>query len=228
VLTICCLLVKGPVPYSAEYVTRLERGARKWLERPFRFVCFTDGTVPLPPDIDTITIPPPSPAIPLNGRGYWSKLQVFNPAYGLAGRVLYLDLDTLVVGPLDDIVDFPAPLALAEDPFIESRADITTDRFGRTLVRRFNGSVMVWDAGTQNALWDKWSVIETFRLSTDQDWVGEQAPHARPLPLAWFPRLSQVQPPWPADARVVLCKKPKNHEAAAQWPWFERAWSGEE
>jgi hypothetical protein len=33
-----------------------------------------------------------------------------------------------------------------------------------------------------------------------------------------------VRPPWPKEAKVVLVKKPKNHEAVERWPWFEAMW----
>lgn len=223
-VTVCCLLVRGPVPYTAEYVVRLKRMVASWLNRPHQFVCVTDGSVSLPADIETVPIPLETQG---EGLGYWAKLQMFNRDHGFTGRMLYLDLDTLVVGALDALIDFPAPLALAMDPFVESRASIIRDRNGRAIVRKFNASAIVWDAGTQDFLWDRWTPAEMERLSTDQDWIAEQARAARAMPLEWFPRLSQVQPPWPEDARVVLCKKPKNHEAAKLWPWFERAWSGQ-
>jgi hypothetical protein len=45
------------------------------------------------------------------------------------------------------------------------------------------------------------------------------------MPLAWFPRVSQIEDgPVPADAKVVLCKKPKNVIAARRWPWVQEAW----
>lgn len=225
-LTVVCLLVAGPVAeYSVEHVVRLERMVRAHLARPFRFVCFTDGSRgALPALIETVEIPAVDDAVPLNGRGYWHKLQIFNPTRGLAGRVLYLDLDVLVVGDMAPIVDWPAPLALADDELRTERPPLERDRHNRQVKRRFNGSVIVWDAGTQDALFTGWAITATERLSTDQDWIGEQAPHAQAMPASWFPRISRVQPPWPADAKVVFVKKPKPMEAARRWPWFDAAW----
>ncbi len=225
-LTVVCVWVRGPVPYTADYVIRLERMVRRYLARTFRFVCLTDRPEELPAGIETILVDAPAEAIPANGRGFWTKVQLFNPAIALTGRVLFLDLDTIVVAPLDPIVDFPAALALTEDALVAERAHLDRDRYGRQLVRRFNSSVMVWDAGTHDELFTRWSIAETARLSTDQDWIGEQAADAQALPLAWFPRISQVRPPWPADAIVVLCKKPKNHDAIVRWPELEPLWGG--
>ncbi len=232
-LTVACVFVRGPYPYSAQYVIRLNRMVQRHLSRPFRFVCLTDRADELPADIDTIAVPSLDGMVPHNGVGYWAKLRLFDPALGLVGRCLFLDLDTLVVDALDPIVDFPAPLALTQDAFVVERAHLNTDRKGRRLVRRFNSSVMVWDGGTQSELWTRWSPAVAERLSTDQDWIGEFSEEARAMPLAWFPRLSHLVRdvdfestgrPMPVDAKVVLVKKPKNHIACEQWPWLNRAW----
>lgn len=222
-LTVACVLVAGPVAaFNADYVVRLERMVRRHLARPFRFVCLTDGSRgALPAPIETIPIQPAAGQV-----GYWAKVQLFNPALGLEGRVLFLDLDVLVVADLAPLVDFPAPLALADDVVVQMRPDVAVDRFGRRLVRKFNSSAIVWDAGTQDALFTRWRRSDAERLSTDQDWIAEQVPAAAAMPLAWFPRISAVRPPWPDEARVVLCKKPKNHEAVERWPAV-REWWGE-
>lgn len=225
-LTVCCLFVRGPYPYTAEYVVRLERMTRRYLARPFRFVCLTDRRRELPPAIEAIDVDGLGDSVPPNGTGYWRKLKVFDPTLDLGDRVLYLDLDTLVVAPLDPIVDFRAQLALTEDAFVLERAHLDSDRHGRKLVRRFNGSVIVWDGGTHSELFTSWSPADAQRLSTDQDWIGEQAIDALPMPIAWFPRISKVRPPWPDDAKVVLVKKPKNHVCRDQFPWFDEMWGG--
>ena len=229
-LTVCCVAVDGPVAgFTAEYVVRLERMVRKHLARPYRFVCFTDGTKgELPKPIETVHVQKPSMEIPVNTRGIWTKLQVFNPDHGLRGRVLFLDLDVLVVAPLDPIVDFPAGLALTADALVEERAHLNKDRYGRRLVRKFNSSVMVWNAGAHDHLFTEWTIADAHEFSTDQDYIGERAPNAQGMPLEWFPRLSRIGPPetWSSDFKVILTKKPKNHEAVFAYPWFDAMWGG--
>lgn len=236
-LTVACVFVAGPYPYTAEYVVRLDRMVRRHLARPFHFVCLTDRAAELPASIDRIHIASLAGIVPDNGVGYWNKLRLFDPAIGLVGRCLFLDLDTLVVDALDPIVDYPAPLALTEDAFVVERAHLDRDRYGRRLVRRFNSSVMAWDGGTQSDLWTRWTPTIAQHLSTDQDWIGEQAEVARSMPLAWFPRVGQCLDAaerredrrWsgvPAGAKVVLCKKPKNHEAVVFWPEIDALWGG--
>lgn len=244
-LSVVCLYVKGPYRYSADYVVRLERMVRRHLSRPFTFTCLVDREtlpevlaayvgarefVPVLVQVESL-----AGLVPDNGVGYWNKLRLFDPAMGFGGRVLYLDLDTWVVSSLDPIADYPASLALTADAFVVERAHLNTDRDGRRLVRRFNSSVMVWDAGTHSDLWRRWTPTIAQQLSTDQDWIGEQAEDALGMPLEWFPRISHLTrdagfaatgTPLPGAAKVVLTKKPKNHICAEQWPWFDQAWGG--
>lgn len=224
-ITVCCVWVRGPVNYTAEYVFRLRKMVARHLSRAHRFVCLTDRPQELP-GIETISITSMAGIVPDNGAGFWTKVVLFNPALGLFGRVLFLDLDVLIVSDLAPIVDYPAPFALTEDALVVERAHLDRDRYNRKLVRRFNSSVMVWYGGLCRDIWDAWTPEVAQRLSTDQDWIGERYYSAAAMPLAWFPRISRVQPPWPEDAKVVLVKKPKNLDAVARWPWFEQAWGG--
>lgn len=224
-LTVVCIFMRGPVAYTADYVVRLERMVRRHLDRPFSFVCLTDRSAELPESIESFRIPSMQENVPPNGVGYWAKINLFNPWLAcLDGRVLYIDLDSLIVNDLSPIVDAPATFAITADALVEERQHIDTDRYGRKLVRKFNSSVMVWDAGTHSDIWQAWRPDVALRLSTDQDWIAERHPDAYALPYEWFPRISRVQPPWPDEAKVVLVKKPKNHEAVERWPWFEPLW----
>ncbi len=238
-LTVCCVLCDGPVSsFTADCVVRLERMVRRYLDRSFSFVCFTDGTRgAIPKHIQTVRIPSCGQEIPANGRGFWNKLQVFNPSHRVAfgDRALFFDLDVLIVADLSPLVDFPGDFALTEDALVVERAHIDRDRYGRQIVRRFNSSVMLWTPGEQDRLFTGWRAVDAHRLMSDQDWIGEQAPDAVGMPLAWFPRISQLVKdeviaktgqPMPTEAKVVLVKKPKPVQAAATWPWFEPMWGG--
>lgn len=217
-MTVACLFVKGEYPYTVEYVRRLRAMVQQWLDRPFRFVCLTDQPDVMPEGVEAI----PVTKLP-RSFAYWTKLELFNPVRNWHGRVLYLDLDVLIVAPLAPLVDFAAPFALSADP--ASPRQRVLDRYGRKIVRRFNSSVMVWDGGTQNNLFTDWTPAVAQRLSGDQDWIGEQAAEAAGMPRAWFPRLSEViRPPFDRDVKIVLTKHPKNHIAAQEYTWFEPLW----
>lgn len=204
--------------YTPDYVRHLRDMAIRWLDRPFRFVCLTDQPDAMPDGVEPIVV------TKLPGLAPWTKLEVFNPARQWTGRMLYLDLDTLIVAPLAPILDVPAPFAITADPQECHRKARTRDRFGRAIVRRFNSSVMAWDGGTQTALYTDWTPAVAERLSGDQDWIGERRPNAYAMPRAWFPRLSELSDSPVPPAKVVLVKVPKNHEAAVTVPWFAPLW----
>jgi len=214
-LTVLCVWVRGHVPFTAEYVTRLRSMARRALPH-HRFVCLTDQSNKLPPDMETVEASAPG-----HLKGWWSKVRLFDPGLPLYGRLLYLDLDVLLVGDMTHVVNYPARFALAPDG-----APAFRPRDGTVCVKRFNSSVMVWDHGVHPELFKEWNQHVAHRLWGDQDWIGERAPEASPMPAEWFPRLSAaVSPPWPSEAKVILCKKPKNAEAASKWPWFDKEWN---
>ena len=215
-VTVVCLFVRGEYPYTMDYVRRLRDMVTRWIDRPFNFVCLTDQPEAMPDGVEPVKI------APFHGCfAYWTKLEVFNPERQWFQRVLYLDLDTLIVAPLAPIIDFNAPFALSDDP----RGRLGRDSYGRHIVRRFNSSVMVWDGGSQTELYREWSPRVAQRLSGDQDWIGEHAKTAAGMPRAWFPRLSEVTtPPFGPDVKIILSKVPKNHIAAEQIPWFEPLW----
>lgn len=210
-LTVACVWVKANVPYSVEYVTNLRSMVAKHLTRPYEFVCLTDRPWLLPVGIRAIPISH-SAKVP----GWWAKVRLFD-ADRFSGRVLYLDLDSLVVDGLEAVVDYPAPFALLP------HAGTFQPRTGHRIVRKFNSSVMVWDAGVPPVFGDVTALAREYW--GDQDALGELAPEAATMPGRWFPRLSELdgaapQPP----AKVVLVKKPKNHIAADLYPWVGNAW----
>jgi hypothetical protein len=206
--------VQANVPYGVEYVERLSAMVRRHLPVSHEVVCLTDRPRLLPKGVRGIEVPSTRPL-----PGWWAKVGLFAPGR-LAGRVLYLDLDVVVVSDLTPVVSAPGPMTLIPD------AGTFKPRQGLQVVKRFNSSVMAFDAEAMGPLWQSFSPSVPSRLWGDQDWIGEQMPDAAMFPLAWFPRLSAIGADGlvPAEAKVILSKKPKNHVAAAQWPWFDALW----
>jgi hypothetical protein len=213
-VTVACVLVHGHIAFSTDYVARLYSMVTRHMDRPFRFVCLTDRPqARMPPGVEAIRV-----SLPPKLKGWWAKVNLWKPGL-FEGRVLYLDLDVLVVSSLAPVVDFPARMALVPDgaPNFQGRG-------AQKVVKRYNSSVMAWDAEVGTNLYSDWKPKIAGRLWGDQDWIGEQMPNEETFPPEWFPRLSATRPPWPDEAKVILCKCPKNHDAARQWPWFKEAW----
>lgn len=224
-VTFACVWVQGNVPYDAEYVKRLRSGVERLYAGKHRFVCLTDRPRELL-GVETVTIRP-TPGIP----GWWSKIEFFNPKNGLEGRVVCLDLDVLPVYDLESVVDYDSSFAMVPDSgSFQGRGNLK-------VVKRYNTSVMVFDAGPRVHMLHKlWKPDVARRLWGDQDYVGQMLPNEDVMPLMWFPRLSELTISPEAtgldavaflrerEARVVLSKKPKNREAAESMPWFRDLW----
>lgn len=231
-VTFVCVCVNANVPYGMEYVQKLYKMVKRHYAGPFRFVCFTDDLSKcLGLEFRKI-----KPRVGL--AGWWSKLEIFNPEHELTGRVVYLDLDVLVVGDLSDVAQYPAPLAFVPDGGnFQGRGNLR-------VVKKYNSSVITWDDRARPKLekvYRAWSPKVAKRLWGDQDFLAEMLPHEETMPPEWFPRLSEWVSLIERDhhlyavdarralseipkARVVLSKKPKNAEARDQWPWFKELW----
>lgn len=101
--------------FPAEYVNRLYGMVSKNLSIPFRFVCFTENNDGIRDEVEIqnlpeLDLPPGAPE-----RG-WRKLTVFKKDFGgLKGKILFLDLDVVIVGALDDFFTHPGEFLIAHD-----------------------------------------------------------------------------------------------------------------
>jgi hypothetical protein len=115
-MTIACVLRTGRA-YSAEWVWALKRGIARHMSLPYRawrsepvpdtwtFVCLTNAG-----DLGGMGVP-----FAHDWLGWWSKMELFRPGLFDDGPVLYLDLDTLVVGDLAPFASYAGDLALLSD-----------------------------------------------------------------------------------------------------------------
>src|ERR1019366_5700099 len=94
--------------YGPGYVDRLYGMVARNLARPFRFVCLTDDAGGIRAEVTCAPIPTLPPIAQPKERG-WRKLASFSPELaGLLGEtVLFLDLDVVVMGALDPLLEYP-------------------------------------------------------------------------------------------------------------------------
>lgn len=96
--TVICM--KWGDKFGPEYVNRLYSMVSRNLTLPFKFVCFTDNGAGINRNVEIR--PLPDMALPDGKERGWRKLSTFRDDIGLSGRVLFLDLDTVIVGNIDD------------------------------------------------------------------------------------------------------------------------------
>ena len=133
--TVVCLKWGSSV-YSVDWINRLYRGVYRHLSPPFRFVAFTDEIKGLEPGIESRNIEQLTFAPSLSG--IWWKLAIMHPNANLNGTCLFLDLDTVITGNLDDFFTFPGRFCIIRN-WIERRKQIFRHRpfIGNSSVFRF-------------------------------------------------------------------------------------------
>ena len=105
-LTVAC--VWWGTLYGVEYVEKLRDAVARNLTIPYDFVCITphqnvpDGVIRMSPRV--------------SGKGWWQKVGLFSPdLFGVSQRVLYLDLDLVVINSLDEIASSQEEFCMIEN-----------------------------------------------------------------------------------------------------------------
>ncbi|MFT4176365.1 MAG: hypothetical protein QM627_06880 [Luteolibacter sp.] len=76
----------------------------------FKVVCFTDDATGIRPEVTCLPLPPLGCEIPPDVPGKWPKVALWSrELYGLEGIALFIDLDSVIVGTLDDYFTFGDP-----------------------------------------------------------------------------------------------------------------------
>jgi hypothetical protein len=100
-------------------------------------------------------------------KGWWYKMQIFNPLHH-AGPLLYLDLDTVIVGNIDWIPKLSIRYFWASRDFRS---------LWRPYHRGINSSVMWWDTQRHHWIWDEFIKRDINHLvkqyAGDQDYVTD-------------------------------------------------------
>ena len=103
---------------GAEYARKLFAGVDRHLQQPHTNYLLTDSPELAPVGVVAI----PTPLTREQGPGWWGKMAIFHPeVLPQDCKTLYLDLDNVVCGPLDKIVDLQVPgasLLMADDMYV--------------------------------------------------------------------------------------------------------------
>ena len=67
------ICIKWGTKYGADYVNKLYGSVARNITPPFRFVCFTDSTDGIRPEVECQDLPPSSIEMPKNTLGKWPK-----------------------------------------------------------------------------------------------------------------------------------------------------------
>lgn len=217
----------GAFTYGPEHVRLLRSMVAKNLTVPYEFACITDR----PHLFDDIR------AIPIDKTTHvpnteFVKLMTFHPQGRdiIGKRVLQLDLDTIVCGSLDEIVNRDDDLVVWRNP--------TRLPYNKPIKARpyYNGSVILHRCGTMPFIWQTFNPRQ-FSARDTQVWmsslIGPDAPY-------WdgshgIYRIARDDTPGsgidgelPSNARIVNFVgsegKPWNPEVRRRNPWIAQYW----
>lgn len=214
--------------YGPEYVRRLEAGVRRHLTRPHRFRVIADreGACGLSQLVWRIPVEDePLLAVP----GCFARLRLFDRDWQTStgiwpdGRVVCMDLDTVITGPLDPLFERPEPFVV----FAGANASNPCP---------FNGSLWMLRAGYRPDVWADFSLAaarETpiYAFPDDQGWFAARMPDA----ATWRAGPSSGvyafrKPGWPggndlpAGARMVVFPGFRDPSHFADLPWVKAHW----
>lgn len=195
---------------GAEYVNTLYDMVRRSLPGGFmgKFVCLTDNAADLDPGIAVMDLPS-------DLDGWWGKLYLFKRGLFPDGaRVIFFDLDTLILGDLEAITRYTGQFATLNDFYHPSRV---------------GPAVMLWEAGGHaSSIWDEWVAQGKPRNAMGDLWwinqldEGQFAKRADKLqdlfPGAFVSFKADCLQGPPNGTKVVCFHgKPRPHEASEGW-----------
>lgn len=193
------LCMKWGTKYGPEYVNRLYGMVRRHLSGDFQFNCLTDDARGIRPEVQCFAIPPLNLHLAPGQRdGAWKKLTTFEAdLYGLHGTALFLDLDVVVVGSLDDFFTQAGEFLIIRDyPRFWRFGERVT---GNSSVYRFELGAHADVLGYFRAHMDE--VMARFR--NEQDYLSDFLHRQGELsywPAEWCPSFKyHCIPPWPSN-----------------------------
>lgn len=171
-INIICL--KWGNKYGPEYVNNLYRSVCQNTTVGFKFYCFTD-------DIRNIDSGVICHLLPDHGlEGWWNKLYLFSRdlPFVTGEKIFFLDLDTLIVGNIDPILDVEYPMLVTVRDFY---TDLSSVMAGGDYLQ---SCVMHWTHGQYHRVWDEFIVdtessIKSVFPHGDQRWIQKLIPERK-------------------------------------------------
>lgn len=146
--------------YGSDYVNRLYGMVRRHLKKPFSLYCITDDPTSIRREV-RIRAMPDFP-LPPGTRGPWQKLLMFKEElFDIRGKTMFLDLDVVIVGPLDRFFTYSDKFAVRHE--FDRRKQ--NDAFGNT-------SIYVFEIGAYPDIYDYY--LNNQKKIHSHYWTAEQ------------------------------------------------------
>lgn len=214
--------------YSVEDVYKLQRAVARNLNQPYRFMVMTEREREWAPpeDIERHAIKDPGL---LKYKGCFARLRMFDLGWQLnrklvsGDRLVCLDLDLIVTGPLDQLFDRPEAFVILGGGHSVNPCP-------------YNGSVMMLKTGYYDEVWSSFSYeasmqIKYHEFPDDQAWLAHMLPKAGTWPCGRRSGIyAFMKPGWPMDnqlpenARIVAFPGARQPSDFTYLKWVRKHW----
>jgi hypothetical protein len=224
--------------YTADHVNRMAVSLKENLKGlDHRVVCITDDTQGISSPTDTYPLWRDHDNLAnVSGKhlpSCYRRLRLFDPETQVAlgikkgDRIVSLDLDALVVGPLNEVLN---------------RKDRWVGWAVRGLYhpRVFNGSLWQFNAGDLSEIWTSFNANESPRIAakagfmgSDQGWISYKI-SKQPYAFGWgwpyvasYPREVRLMRVLDRRTRLIFfhgAPKPWHDKTQSESPWIKRYW----
>ena len=209
--------VRTGTVYRMEYVIRLRNMIARHMHRPYTLICFTDQ----PDRCEGVTF---IDASDVGLTGWWAKMLIFSTEWRERSKIIYIDLDTVIIGDVTPLADVPGELAICES---------FTRLGGNTAYPcKYNSSVMVIGGGMAGYIWAAFEkrrdeLLMRHERYGDQACIEELCPDA-PFLQQFLPKdfflnyrhLTMIPPKSAAMINFGGASKPAN----CSIPWVQDVW----
>ena len=216
-LIVAC--VRTGTVYGIEYVTKLRNMVARHMHQSYTMVCLTDQ----PERCDAVAFVDISE---LKLPGWWGKMALFEPLWRIGSKVIYLDLDTVLIRAIDRLADVQGEFAICEN-------------FTRLLTNpkypcKYNSSVMVIGGGMGSFIWHAFDLRRDLLMMThanfgDQHCLESLYPSARllqgMLPNNFFLNYRQITSHLPKEPVAIINFGGKHKPHNCPIPWVQEQWA---
>lgn len=156
--------------FGADDVAKLFSAVRRNLKQPARFIAVSEWNL----NIEGVECIPIRDIELTKIKGCYARLRMFDRQwqcdYKIEGRIVLIDLDTVITGELDPLFDRP-------EPFVIMQGGNSTNPC------LFNGALQMLRTGCHSEIWDSFTVdrasrVPFYEFPDDQGWLWARLPNA--------------------------------------------------
>ena len=220
--------VKWGTRYGPEFVNRLYAMVQRNTSRPVRFICLTDDSTGVRPEVECVDLPPLPCEHPKKTPGKWRKLVLWSRTLpGIQGPLLFVDLDSVIVGSLDGYFTHGDP----HDVILARNWMRPAQRLGQTSVFRFfvgeNPQILEGFCADPQGVADRYHFEQHYVTATARGgiklWPGSWTRHFRFHCLPRFPLRYWMPPRLPKGAKIVTFPGGPDPGFVGEGRWSEKS-----